>query len=152
MTDAKLTRKERGRLERVERRMDTLRARIKGGPEKVVNDCHAELVALEWLRDTALRAAPRAPIRVSTWAAPCRHEWYQGVCVHCKLPAAEFRSALRAQEGVVVPREMLENVRRALERGLSAAAKRQDSEAVDTFQHSLDNIQAMLAAASGEGT
>ena len=27
---------------------------------------------------------------------PCAHEWYQGYCAHCELPASEYRAMLRA--------------------------------------------------------
>jgi len=37
-------------------------------------------------------------------------------------------------------REMLANIRRAAETSLSAAQKRKDSEAVDGFQHIVDDV------------
>lgn len=42
--------------------------------------------------------------------------------------------------------EQLENIRRAAQRGLQAALRRQDSEGVDTFQHILNLYGEVLAA------
>ena len=31
---------------------------------------------------------------------PCRHEWYQGACAHCELPAAEYRASKKNASGL----------------------------------------------------
>ena len=38
----------------------------------------------------AIRALAQHP-QISD-CVPCRHEWYQGACVHCEMPASEFRA------------------------------------------------------------
>lgn len=52
------------------------------------------------LRDcvNALRAQQPA----SSAEAPCRHEWYQGRCVHCEISVKDFRSSAESQ-GFVPP-------------------------------------------------
>lgn len=32
----------------------------------------------------------------------CRHEWYQGVCAHCELPASEYRALIKQQNAVKI--------------------------------------------------
>lgn len=46
------------------------------------------------LCDMALKSL--APSATVAQCAPCRHEWYQGACVHCELPASEYRAMLAA--------------------------------------------------------
>lgn len=38
--------------------------------------------------------APAAPASGPS-EAPCRHEWYQGTCAHCKIDADDYRASLR---------------------------------------------------------
>lgn len=42
--------------------------------------------------DLAPDAAPSA-----TEPRPCRHEWYQGMCAHCEMPASEYRALMAAR-------------------------------------------------------
>ena len=61
--------------------------------------------------------------------------------------AALCDMALSSLDGVV-PQEQLENIRRAVERGMSFAQKTNNSPFVDCFQHILNNYHELLAAAT----
>lgn len=67
---------------------------------------------------------------------------------HPVFESPAHRKARLKTRGSFSPGEEFQNIRRAAERGLAAAQRRNDPEAIDTFQHVLDNWNLALKAAS----
>ena len=81
--------------------LDSIRPAHHANSSAVVVDCkmtHGEMFAallqfLEHITDSEWAEWERKIDSDSTDMVPCRHEFYQGVCAHCELPASEYRNA-----------------------------------------------------------
>jgi hypothetical protein len=69
---------------------------------------------------------------VDLLSAPCIHEWYQGACVHCEMPASEYRAMLKVAARVSPSVASVDSPKGAAEH-VSATPMRQDDESESDF-------------------
>lgn len=82
--------------------LDGIRPAYHANSSAVVVDCkmeHSEmfdalLQFLEHITDKEWAEWERKIDANSVDIVPCRHEFYQGICAHCELPASQYRAAL----------------------------------------------------------
>lgn len=75
----------------------------------------------------------------------CKHEWYQGKCVHCEITPTEYRAHPLPSDSVAVPRD--DDKTRLLRAWIRAAIVSQRSNVGTDWTNMIAETEAMLLAA-----